>query len=147
MSDNTLSSANMSLKYLSMYPADGGERITSFVVGVHGDSVEALKEKAAKEYPGAIALEQSAAEWNAAVQQGLIYDAEAKELKEKPAPTEEELRQAALDALDAEYAAKIDEVETDMAKANATGDTDYLSDLKAEREALVSEYTQKRGEI
>lgn len=143
----TLSSANMSLKYLSMYPTDGGERITSFVVGVHGDTVDALKEKAAKEYPDAVAIEQSAAEWNDAVQQGLIYDSESKVLKEKPAPTEEELRQAALDALDSEYAAKIDNVETDMAKANATGDTEYLADLKAERESLVAEYTQKRGEL
>lgn len=143
----TLSSANMSLKYLSMYPAKGGERVTSFVVGVHGDTIDALKEKAAKEYPDAIAIEQSAAEWNAAVQNGFIYDAEKKVLKEKSAPTEEELRQAALDALDAEYATKIDDVETDMAKANATGDAEYLADLKAERESLVAEYTQKRGEI
>lgn len=143
----TLSSADMTLKYLSMYPKAGGERVTSFVVGVHGDTIEALKGKAAKEYPNAIAIEQSAAEWNAAVQNGLIYDAESKALKEKPAPTEEELRQAKLDALDSEYAAKIDDVETDMAKANATGDTEYLADLKAERESLVAEYTQKRGEI
>lgn len=39
------------------------------------------------------------------------------------------------------------DVETEMAKANAIGDTDYFNDLKTERETLVNEYTTKRGEI
>ena len=50
-------------------------------------------------------------------------------------------------ALDSEYSQKISDVETEMAEANAIGDADYLAELKAERESLVSEYTIKRGEI
>ena len=34
-----------------------------------------------------------------------------------------------------------------MAKAKAIEDEDYYSDLKAEREELVAEYTEKRGAI
>lgn len=140
-----MDSTDTTLHYLSIYNADTGERETSYVVGIHGDSMDELKALAAKNYPQGVAIEQDGAEWNNAVQNDLIYS--AGQLVQRPAPTEEELREQKLAALDSEYSQKISDVETEMAKANAIGDADYLSELKEERESLVSEYTTKRGEI
>lgn len=140
-----MDSTDTSLQYVSVYNADTGERETSYVVGIHGETVDELKALAAKNYLKGVVLEQDGAAWNNAVQNDLIY--KAGQLVERPAPTEDEVREQKLAALDSEYSQKISDVETEMAKANAIGDTDYFNDLKAERETLVSEYTTKRGEI
>lgn len=140
-----MDSTYTSLQYVSIYNKDTGERETSYVVGIHGDTIEDLKAKAAEEYPQAETLEQTAEEWNNAVQNDLIYS--AGQLVQRPAPTEDELREQKLTALDSEYSQKISDVETEMAKANAIGDVDYLAELKEERESLVNEYTTKRGAI
>lgn len=140
-----MDSTDTSLQYVSVYNADTGERETSYVVGIHGETMDELKALAAKNYPNGVVIEQDGAAWNEAVQNDLIY--KAGQLVERPAPTEDEVREQKLAALDSEYSQKISDVETEMAKANAIGDTDYFNDLKAERETLVSEYTTKRGEI
>ena len=140
-----MDSTDTSLQYLSIYNADTGERETSYVVSIHGETMDELKALAAKNYPEGVAIEQDGEAWNNAVQNDLIY--KAGQLVERPAPTEDEVREQKLAALDSEYSQKISDVETEMAKANAIGDTDYFNDLKAERETLVSEYTTKRGEI
>lgn len=140
-----MDSTDTSLQYISVYNADTGERETSYVVGIHGETMDELKALAAKNYPKGVVIEQDGAAWNNAVQNDLIYKDGA--LVERPAPTEDEVREQKLAALDSEYSQKISDVETEMAKANAIGDTEYLNDLKAERETLVSEYTTKRGEI
>ena len=142
--EESISIANPTLTYLSVYE-ETGERITSYVTGVHGDTVEDLKAKATKEYPDKIHVEQDALTYNNALQNDLLYV--GGEYTPKPEPTEEEKREAKLSALDSEYSAKISEVETEMAKAKAVEDEDYYSDLKEEREELVAEYTEKRGEI
>lgn len=140
-----MDSTYTSLQYVSVYNADTGERETSYVVGIHGETMDELKALAAKNYPKGIAIEQDGEAWNNAVQNDLIY--KAGQLVERPAPTEDEVREQKLAALDSEYSQKISDAETEMAKANAIGDTDYFNDLKAEHETLVSEYTTKRGEI
>lgn len=140
-----MDSTDTSLQYVSVYNADTGERDTSYVVGIHGETVDELKALAAKNYPKGVVIEQDGAAWNNAVQNDFIY--KAGQLTERPALTEAEMREQKLSALDSEYSQKISDVETEMAKANAIGDTEYLNDLKAERETLVSEYTTKRGEI
>lgn len=140
-----MDSTDTSLQYVSVYNADTGERETSYVVGIHGETMDELKALAAKSYPQGVALEQDGATWNNAVQNDPIY--KAGQLVERPAPSEDEVREQKLAALDSEYSQKISDVETEMAKANAIGDTDYFNDLKAERETLVSEYTTKREEI
>ena len=140
-----MDSTDTFLQYVSVYNAYTGERETSYVVGIHGETMDELKALAAKNYPEGVAIEQDGAAWNNAVQNDLIY--KAGQLVERPAPTEDEVREQKLAALDSEYSQKISDVETEMAKANAIGDTDYFNDLKAERETLVSEYTTKRGEI
>lgn len=140
-----MDSTDTSLQYVSVYNADTGERETSYVVGIHGETMDELKALAAKNYPNGVAIEQDGAVWNEAVQNDLIY--KAGQLVERPAPTEDEVREQKLAALDSEYSQKISDAEAEMAKANAIGDADYFNDLKAEHETLVSEYTTKRGEI
>lgn len=142
--EESISIANPTLTYLSVYE-ETGERITSYVTGVHGDTVEDLKAKADEEYPDKIHVEQDSLTYNNALQNDLFYV--NGEYTPKPEPTEEEKREAKLSALDSEYSSKISEVETEMAKAKAIEDEDYYSDLKEEREELVAEYTEKRGEI
>lgn len=140
-----MDSTDTSLQYVSVYNADTGERETSYVVGIHGETMDELKALAAKNYPDGAAIGQDGEAWNEAVQNDLIY--KAGQLVERPAPTEDEVREQKLATLDGEYSQKISDVEAEMAKANAIGDTEYLNDLKAERETLLSEYTTKRGEI
>lgn len=140
-----MDSTDTSLQYVSVYNADTGVRETSYVVGIHGETMDELKALAAKNYLKGVVLEQDGAAWNNAVQNDLIYKDGA--LVERPTPTEDEVREQKLAALDSEYSQKISDVETEMAKANAIGDTDYFNDLKAERETLVSEYTTKREDI
>ena len=139
-----VSIANPTLTYLSIYDATG-ERVTSFVTGVHGNTAEELQAKAEAEYPDKIHVVQDALTYNNALQHDLLYKNEEYTLR--PEPTEAEKCEAALASLDAEYSTKISEVEFEMAKAKAIEDEDYYSDLKTEREELVAEYTQKREEI
>ena len=139
-----VSIANPTLTYLSIYETTG-ERVTSYVTGVHGDTVEELQTKAKVEYPDKVHVVQDALTYNKALQGDLLY--KDGEYQAKPEPTEEEKREAELTALDSEYARKISDIETEMAKAKAVEDEDYYNALKAEREELVAEYAEKRGAI
>ena len=140
----SVSITNPAHTYVSIYE-ENGERVTSYVTGVHGETVEELMALAQSQYPGKLAVEQDALTYNNASQNDLLY--KNGEYVPRPEPTEDEKREAALAALDAEYSTKIGEVESEMAKAKAVEDEDYYSDLKAEREELVTEYTEKRGAI
>ena len=143
-SEMEVSIANPTLTYLSIYDATG-ERVTSYVTGVHGNTVEELQAKADAEYPDKTHVVQDALTYNNALQHDLLY--KNGEYVPRPEPTEDEKREAELAALDSEYANKISDIESEMAKAKAVEDEDYYSDLKAEREELVTEYTEKRGAI
>lgn len=132
------------MQYLSIY-SDEGERITSFVTGVHGDTAEKLTERAKKEYPDNVSVLQTESEYNEAIKNDLLYI--NGKYGKRPEPTEEEKRESELAALDSEYAEKISAIENEMARAKAIEDTDYYDELKAERESLVTEYEGKRGQI
>ena len=132
------------MQYLSIY-SDTGERITSFVTGVHGETAEELKERAKKEYPDNVSILQTEAEYNEAIKDDLLY-INGKYIS-RPEPTEEEKRESELAALDGEYAEKIGNIENEMARAKAVEAANYYDELKAERETLVTEYEGKRGQI
>lgn len=143
-SEMEVSIANPTLTYLSIYDATG-ERVTSFVTGVHGDSVEELQAKAEAEYPDKIHVVQDALTYNKALQGDLLY--KDGEYQAKPQPTEEELQAQALASLDSEYQSRFDELDEQIVKAAALKNTDLQDELIAEREALAEEYAQKRGEL
>ncbi len=132
------------MQYLSIY-SESGERITSLVTGVHGETAEELKERAKKEYPDNVSVLQTESEYNEALKGDLLY-LNGKYIS-RPEPTKEEKRESELAALDSEYAEKINNIEGEMARAKAIEDIDYYNELKAERESLVTEYTEKRGKI
>ena len=140
----SISITNPALTYVSIYE-ESGERVTSYVTGVHGETVEELEELANNQYPNFTYVVQDALTYNNALRHDLLY--KNGEYVPRPEPTEDEKREAALASLDAEYSTKISEVESEMAKAKAIEDEDYYSDMKAEREELVRKYTEKRGEI
>ena len=132
------------MQYLSIY-SDEGERITSFVTGVHGDTAEELTELAKKEYPDNVSVLQTESEYNEAIKGDLLYI--NGKYSKRPEPTEEEKRESELAALDSEYAEKISTIENEMARAKAIEDTDEYHDLQTDRDSLVHEYEGKRGTI
>lgn len=132
------------MQYLSIY-SETGERITSFVTGVHGETEEELKDLAKKEYPDNVGVLQTESEYNEAIKNDLLYI--NGKYGKRPEPTEEEKRESELAALDSEYSEKISNIENEMARAKAIEDNDFYNELKAERESLVNEYEEKRGQI
>lgn len=132
------------MQYLSIYSSEG-ERITSFVTGVHGETAEELEELAKKEYPDNISVLQTESEYNEAIRNDLLYL--NGKYSSRPEPTEEEKRESELAALDSEYSEKISAIEGEMARAKAIEDEDYYNELKTDRESLVAEYEGKRGQI
>lgn len=130
--------------YVSAYGKDG-RRITSYVVGIHGDDIEAIENKLKKEYPNSFIITQTTKEWREAIAMNLVYLDGA--LKECPPISEKEQRQITLNSLDKEYAEKLSNLEIEMAKAKAIEDEDLYTELKEEREALMNEYVEKRGAI
>lgn len=131
--------------YISIYSKETGLRITTFAVGIHGETTEELKEKAAEDYPTALCVEQTEEEYCRVITNDLIYIDGT--LRERPPISKEEKRQRALSALDAEYERKISSIEEEMAKAKAIEDEELYADLKTEREELISEYAKERSEI
>ena len=130
--------------YVSAYGKDG-RRITSYVVGIHGDDIEAIENKLKKEYPNSFIITQTTKEWREAIAMNLVYLDGA--LKECPPISEKEQRQITLNSLDQEYAGRLNSLELEMAKAKAIEDEDLYTELKEERKELISEYAKKRSEI
>lgn len=133
------------MKYISVYAKKTGKRITSFVIGVHGNNIQEVKEVAEKQYPNEYLVKQNETAWQYALEHELIYS--GKELVEPPKKTEEDIKEEKLDSLDAEYTRKIKDIEAEIVRTLAIGDDDLLSELKEEREELVKEYEEKRGSL
>lgn len=133
------------MKYLSIFAKKTGERLTSFVVGIHGATIQELKGKAKSEYPSAIQIEQTAVEWQESLNENYIL--KDGKLTKPIEPNEVEKRNNKLVALDTNYEKQISDLELEMAKAKAIEDEDLYTELKEERESLINEYAEKRGEI
>lgn len=131
--------------YISIYSKETGLRITTFAVGIHGETIEELLKKAVEDYPTAFCVEQTEEEYCRVITNDIIYVNGG--LQERPPISKEEKGRQALSALDAEYERKISSIEEEMAKAKAIEDEDLYTELKEEREALINEYAEKRGEI
>lgn len=86
--------------YLSIFGKDDGRRKTSFTIlgGVHGESMDDLKQKAQKEYPDDYAVPQTKEDWRRTVSNDLRWN--GSELVNPPEPTPEEIadQQAAQEA-------------------------------------------------
>nr|DAM97108.1 MAG TPA: hypothetical protein [Caudoviricetes sp.] len=131
--------------YISIYSKETGLRITTFAVGIHGETIEELLKKAVEDYPTAFCVEQTEEEYCRVITNDIIYVNGG--LQERPPISKEEKGRQALSALDAEYERKISSIEEEMAKAKAIEDEELYADLKTERKELISEYAKKRSEI
>ena len=140
--------------YIAGFDAEGkrvGSRICEFdpQKSHNAGKLDALKKGAKELFADATVIEIiSAEDFNKYISGDYIRGTGGKPIAyAPPEPTEEEKRQMALSALDKEYAEKLSNLEIEMAKAKAIEDEELYSGLKEEHETLVTEYTEKRGEI
>jgi hypothetical protein len=140
--------------YIAGFGADG-KRVGSLICEFNptkdknAGELNALKKEAKELFTDATVIEIiSAEDFNKYISGDYIRGTDGKPIAyAPPEPTEEEKRQMALSALDKEYAEKLSNLEIEMAKAKAIEDEDLYTELKEEREALMNEYAEKRGEI
>lgn len=137
--------------YITGFGANG-KRVGSIICDFNPEkNPKKLKEalaEAKEKFPEAVVVEPIGADAFNQYLDGYIRGTGGKPIAyAPPEPTEEEKRQMALSALDKEYAEKLSNLEIEMAKAKAIEDEELYSDLKEEHETLVTEYTEKRGEI
>ena len=140
--------------YIAGFDADGkrvGSSICEFdpKKSKNVNKLDELKKEAKDLFADATVIEIiSAEDFNKYISGDYIRGTDGKPIAyAPPEPTEEEKRQMALSALDKEYAEKLSNLEIEMAKAKAIEDEDLYTELKEEREALMNEYAEKRGEI
>ena len=140
--------------YIAGFDADGkrvGSSICEFdpKKSKNVNKLDELKKEAKDLFADATVIEIiSAEDFNKYISGDYIRGTDGKPIAyAPPEPTEEEKRQMALSALDKEYAEKLSNLEIEMAKAKAIEDEDLYTELKEEREALINEYAEKRGEI
>lgn len=140
--------------YIAGFDAEGkrvGSRICEFdpQKSHNASKLDVLKKGAKELFADATVIEIiSAEDFNKYISGDYIRGTDGKPIAyAPPEPTEEEKRQMALSALDKEYAEKLSNLEIEMAKAKAIEDEELYSGLKEEHETLVTEYTEKRGEI
>lgn len=140
--------------YIAGFGADG-KRVGSLICEFNptkdknAGELNALKKEAKELFTDATVIEIiSVEDFNKYISGDYIRGTDGKPIAyAPPEPTEEEKRQMALSALDKEYAEKLSNLEIEMAKAKAIEDEDLYTELKEEREALINEYAEKRGEI
>lgn len=140
--------------YIAGFGADGkrvGSLICEFNPTKDKNAVElnALEKEAKELFTDATVIEIiSAEDFNKYISGAYIRGTDGNPVKYVPRePTKEEKRQIELNILDRKYAEKIETLELEMAKAKAIKDEDLYTELKEEREALINEYVEKRGEI
>lgn len=137
--------------YITGFGANG-KRVGSIICDFNPEkNPKKLKEalaEAKEKFPEAVVVEPIDADAFNQYLDGYIRGADGKPVEYiAPEPTIEEQRQITLNSLDQEYAGRLNSLELEMAKAKAIEDEDLYTELKEEREALMNEYVEKRGEI
>lgn len=123
--------------YLSIY-SNAGERVASLVTGLHGETMEALRERAEKEYPSHVYAEQTEEEYLKAISGNLLYM--DWEYKSRPAPSQEERRRQAMKELDNQYTEGKRELARQYLDAMIHGDSEAIQEIKAEITGLDAAY-------
>lgn len=134
----------MELQYLFILNEDGS-RVTSCVVGVHGDTMEAVKAYAAEHFPGKATLEGGEEEQQLFVDEGKLYvDGNFVNY----VPSAAETQAAELSALDANYSTQLDDLKEQIIVASTVDqDEEYANELRQQRQDLQTEYIEKRGAL
>ena len=140
-----LSITNNELKYLSLYDTNTGKRITSYVTGVHGKDMEELKAKAASDFPEAIQLEQSAAEYSKHLNDGKVF--KDGNCADPPGPTEEDLKEEEKASLASDYEAGKEELLDALHTAQLNGDDETVAEIQSEFADFNTAYKQAVEEV
>ena len=113
------------------------------------NKLDELKKEAKDLFADATVIEIiSAEDFNKYISGAYIRGTNGNPVKYVPRePTVEAQRQIELNTLDRKYADKLSNIELEMAKAKAIEDEELYTELKEEREALMNEYSEKRGAI
>lgn len=120
--------------YLATFD-DQGYRKTSYVVGLH------------KDIPSD-AIPISDEEQALYVTNKYYRGADGKPIEIPPyVPTEDEIKQQQLDALDAEYQPQFAELVNALGAATLADNADLITSIKSDYVTLKAEYDTKRGEI
>lgn len=117
---------------------DNGKRITSFVIGVHGDTMDDLKAKAAKEYPGKATLIGHEEEQQQFLSGKIYKDGKFTDY----VPTAEETAAAERAALDNEYSSNTSQLANDLQVAMLRGDTDAQKSIIQEFSDMQTAYAE-----
>lgn len=119
---------------------ENGRRKTSYVVGVHADTIDELKEKAKKEFPNCTYMDGTEEQQNEFLK-GKKY-LNGAFINDVDEPTEEEKAQAARQQLDAEYESEKSSLADSLTTAILQGDTDTQASIQADYKDLEASYAE-----
>ena len=123
---------------------ENGRRKTSYVVGVHADTIDELKEKAKKEFPNCICMDGTEEQQNEFLK-GKKY-LNGAFINDVDEPTEEEKAQAERQQLDNEYNSTKQQLADDLTTAILRGDTEAQASIQADYTALEASYAEAIAE-
>ncbi len=133
----------MNNQYLFILNEDGS-RVTSCVVGVHGNTMDEVKAYAAKNFPGKVVLEGKEEQQQQFLAGKLYKGGKFVDY----VPTAEETQAAQLSALDASYSTQLDDLKEQIIVASTVDqDAEYANELRQQRTDLQNEYIEKRGAL
>ena len=119
---------------------ENGRRKTSYVVGVHADTIDELKEKAKKEFPNCIYMDGTEEQQNEFLK-GKKY-LNGVFINDVDEPTEEEKAQAERQQLDNEYSSTKRQLADDLTTAILRGDTEAQASIQSDYKDLEASYAE-----
>lgn len=126
-------------QYVFIVSPETGQRITSLLVGVHGDTAEQCLEKAKKDYPNMSYL-TGGEDKQQLFYKGYWYD--GKDLVPPLPPTQEEIEAARVTALNIERASYESELHQRLKVAELQGDAELIESIREEYDAMNAAYVE-----
>lgn len=125
------------------------KRITSYWMGVNGKTWEELEDKAKEAYPGKVYIRDLTGTIHDKLADGRLVWKDGFAVEPTPyVPTAAEVEEAALKALDAEYATKLEEAKQAVTDAAIIEqDEELAEELRSDYQSIKNEYVEKRGAI
>lgn len=135
-------------RYVFVVDKETGERRTSLLVGVHGDTEEECLARAKKDYPEDFHFVGGEEEQQKFYKNMRYLNGEFLEPLAPPEPTTEEIQAQKLAELDAEYSKIFADYDEQIIRAvTVDQDEEYAKELRDEKAAKRKEYAEKRGTL
>lgn len=126
-------------EYVFIVSPETGQRITSLLVGVHGDTVNQCIDKVKKDYPGMQYL-TGGEDKQQLFYKGYWYD--GKDLVPPLPPTPEQIEAARVNALNTERAGYESELHQRLKVAEMQGDPELIASIRDEYVAMNAAYVE-----